>query len=177
MDDVGEAERDQHDRHDAEPPLRRGRQRLRRRIAGPGDGGRCPSHPPPVAHEPKRVAVLSIQPALRDQEDDAVRRAYRNGRIKHPKTDASIRAVPLRATALEALDALPRRTGTALLFPAPRGGHINVRNFRNRDWKPAQRELGIDPSVGSTISDTALPRSHSEQASPPSTSRATWEPG
>jgi integrase len=36
-----------------------------------------------------------------------VRRAYRNGRLECPKTDASIRGVPLQAIALEALDCLP----------------------------------------------------------------------
>ena len=74
-----------------------------------------------------------------------VRRAYPNGRIKHPKTAASYRAVPLQAIAWDALDALPRRTGSALLFPAPRGGYLDLHNFRYRDWKPAQRALGIDP--------------------------------
>ncbi|MHB1571324.1 MAG: tyrosine-type recombinase/integrase [Solirubrobacteraceae bacterium] len=86
---------------------------------------------------------------LRDIDHEArvayVRRAFRNGRIKCPKTDGSIRAVPLQAIALEALDALPRRNGSALVFPAPRGGYIDLHNFRYRDWKPAQRELEIDP--------------------------------
>lgn len=48
-------------------------------------------------------------------------RAYRNGRIKCPKTGACIRAVPLQAIAREAVDALLRRNGSALMFPAPRG--------------------------------------------------------
>jgi integrase len=74
-----------------------------------------------------------------------VRRAYRNGRIKHPKTAASYRAVPLQTIALDALDSLPRRTGSALVFPAPRGGYLDLHNFRYRDWKPAQRDLAIDP--------------------------------
>jgi integrase len=77
-----------------------------------------------------------------------VRRAYRNGRIKCPKTDASFRAVPLQAIALEALDALPARNVSALVFPAPRGGYPDPHNFRYRDWKPAQRALGIDPVRG-----------------------------
>ncbi|MGZ6636303.1 MAG: tyrosine-type recombinase/integrase [Solirubrobacteraceae bacterium] len=74
-----------------------------------------------------------------------VRRAYRNGRLKCPKTDGSMRAVPLQAIALEAIDRLPATTGSALLFPAPRGGYLDLHNFRHRDWKPAQRALGIDP--------------------------------
>jgi integrase len=74
-----------------------------------------------------------------------VRRAYRNGRLKCPKTDASLRAVPLQVIALEALDCLPPSHGSPLVFPAPGGGYLDLHNFRHRDWKPAQRELGIDP--------------------------------
>jgi hypothetical protein len=74
-----------------------------------------------------------------------VRRAYRNGRLKCPKTDGSVLAVPLQAIALEALDALPRRSGSAPVFPAPRGGYLDLHNFRYSDWEPAQREVGIDP--------------------------------
>jgi integrase len=74
-----------------------------------------------------------------------VRRALRNGRIKNPKTNGSVRAVPLQATALAALAALPTTPHSPLLFPAPRGGYLDLHNFRYRDWKPAQRAIGIDP--------------------------------
>jgi integrase len=74
-----------------------------------------------------------------------VRRAYRNGRLKCTKTEASVRAVPLQATALAALDQLSADKESALLFPSPRGGHLDLHNFRNRDWKPAQRAAGITP--------------------------------
>ena len=47
-----------------------------------------------------------------------VRRAYRNGRLKCTKTEASVRAVPLQAIALGALEQLPARSGSALLFPS-----------------------------------------------------------
>jgi integrase len=73
-----------------------------------------------------------------------VRRAYRNGRLKCTKTEASVRAVPLQAVALEALEQLPGH-GSALLFPSLRGGHLDLHNFRNRDWKPAQHATGIAP--------------------------------
>lgn len=87
---------------------------------------------------------------LRDIDHHArvvyVRRAVRNGRLKLPKTNASFRAVPLQTIALEALESLPRRTGSPLVFPAPGGGHLDdLHNFRYRDWKPAQRALGIEP--------------------------------
>jgi integrase len=75
-----------------------------------------------------------------------VRRTLRNGRIKTPKTKASLRAVPVQAVALRALEELRRPDPECpLLFPAVRGGHIDLHNFRNRIWKPAQRAAGITP--------------------------------
>jgi integrase len=55
-----------------------------------------------------------------------------------------MRAVPLQTIALEALDYLPR-SAKPLLFPAPRGGYIDLRNCRRRHWNPAQIAAGIDP--------------------------------
>lgn len=74
-----------------------------------------------------------------------VRRAFRNGRLKCTKTESSIRAVPLQAIALAALERLPAPSKTGILFPAPRGGYLDLHNFRNRDWKPAQVAAGIEP--------------------------------
>jgi integrase len=71
------------------------------------------------------------------------RRVFPNGRLKCTKTEASVRAVPLQTRALDALDEL---TGDGpLLFPSPSGTFLDLHNFRVRDWKPAQREVGIDP--------------------------------
>jgi len=74
-----------------------------------------------------------------------VRRAWRNGRLKCPKTDASIRAVPLQAIALAALDQLPAAPRSALVFPTASGGYFDLHNFRTRHWKPAQIAVGITP--------------------------------
>jgi integrase len=74
-----------------------------------------------------------------------VRRAYAKGRVKHPKTRLSRRAVPLQAIALEALDQLRPRGESPLLFPNAGGGHLDFRNFNRRQWKPVQRALGIEP--------------------------------
>jgi integrase len=52
--------------------------------------------------------------------------------------------VPLQAVAREALDRL-RASGGPLLFSAPRGGYIDLHNFRAREWRPAQRAAGIEP--------------------------------
>jgi len=85
----------------------------------------------------------------RDIDRDArvayVRRAFTNGRLKCTKTEASVRAVPLQTRALDALDRLPANRRTPLLFPSPSGAYLDLHNFRLRDWKPAQREVGIDP--------------------------------
>jgi integrase len=73
-----------------------------------------------------------------------VRRQFVRGHIKHTKTRRSVRAVPLQAVALNALDQLPDSDGP-LLFPAARGGYIDLHNFRARQWRPAQNAAGIDP--------------------------------
>jgi len=85
----------------------------------------------------------------RDIDRDArvvyVRRAHRNGRIKYPKTEASIRAVPLQTIALVALKRLPANGRSPLVFPSPTGSYFDLHNFRNRYWKPAQLKAGITP--------------------------------
>jgi hypothetical protein len=63
-----------------------------------------------------------------------------------PKTKASLRAVPLQAVALAALDELRRPDPECpLLFPSANGGYFDLHNFRNRNWKPAQKAAGITP--------------------------------
>ncbi|MBA3330214.1 MAG: hypothetical protein H0T39_04955 [Actinobacteria bacterium] len=34
---------------------------------------------------------------------------------------------------------------TPLLFPAARGGYIDLERFRSREWHPALRAAGVDP--------------------------------
>jgi integrase len=75
-----------------------------------------------------------------------VRRTFRNGRLKTPKTKASVRAVPLQAIALGALDELRRPDPAGpLLFPSAKGGYFDLHNFRNRNWRRAQKAAGITP--------------------------------
>jgi integrase len=74
-----------------------------------------------------------------------IRRAYANGRVKQTKTRLSRRAVPLQATALEALDQFRPWRDSPLLFPNSRGGYLDFRNFNRRHWKPVQKTLGIEP--------------------------------
>jgi integrase len=74
-----------------------------------------------------------------------VRRRFTGGLMKEGgKTPGSVRAVPLRRRVLDAIDAMPRRIDTEILFPAPRGGYIDGERFRYREWTPALRAAGID---------------------------------
>jgi integrase len=54
-------------------------------------------------------------------------------------------AVPLQAIALDAIARQPAGRQSVLVFPAERGGYLDLHNFRNREWKPAQRAAGIEP--------------------------------
>ncbi len=103
-----------------------------------------------------------------------VRRTLRNGRVKPPKTTASVRAVPLQTIALAALDQLRPDPECPLLFPSLRGGYLDLHNFRSRSWKPAQNAAGIVPlrrvyDLRHTFATFALRAGISTSISP-----ATW---
>lgn len=73
-----------------------------------------------------------------------VRRTLSDGEVVElAKTDRSRRQVGLNRRALAALDEIPPRIDTPLLFPAVRGGVLNLDNFRRRVWAPAIEASGV----------------------------------
>jgi integrase len=74
-----------------------------------------------------------------------VRRSFTRRELKLPKTEASLRAVPLQARAFDALERLPESENSPLLFPGERGGYLDIHNFRPHQWRPAQLAAGINP--------------------------------
>lgn len=89
---------------------------------------------------------IALERADVDRENRVVhvRRRFSGGELKQGgKTAGSVRTVPLRQLVLAALDAMPPRIDTRLLFPAPRGGYIDLERFRHREWVPALRAAGL----------------------------------
>ncbi len=75
-----------------------------------------------------------------------VQRRFADGVMTpYPKTVRSRRRVPLTDRANAAIKSVPPRLDTALLFPSPRGLHIDLDNFRTRDFYPACEAAGIEP--------------------------------
>jgi integrase len=73
-----------------------------------------------------------------------VRRSVSGGEVVElGKPERSRRQVPLSCRALAALDAFAARLDTPLLFPALRGGVLNLDNFRRREWAPAVESSGV----------------------------------
>ncbi len=106
----------------------------------------------------RAVPILAVGTGLRPEEWIAlhrvdvdrearllrVRRRFSGGELKEGgKTPGSVRTVPLRQVVLDALDAMPTRIDTPILFPSPTGRYIDLEKWRHREWAPALRAAGI----------------------------------
>jgi integrase len=97
-----------------------------------------------VGLRPEEWAALERRDLDRQAAIVNVRRTVSEGEIVElGKTSRSRRQVPLSRRALVALDLLPPRLDTPLLFPAPAGGLLSLDNFRRREWGPAVEAAGI----------------------------------
>jgi len=95
---------------------------------------------------PAEWIALEKRDVDRKERVVCVRRSFTRGELKIPKTEASMRAVPLQARALDALDRIKDGNGSPLLFPGERGGHLDIHHFRPYQWRPAQKAAGITPT-------------------------------
>jgi integrase len=120
----------------------------------------------PYASLPMFGAATGLRPeewsALERRHIDRTRRVIRVEQknvdatiVPGGKTKNSIREVPLTRRAQVALDLLPARIDTPLLYPAPEGGPLNLDNFRRRQWAPAVEAAGIStPATPYDLRDT-----------------------
>ena len=93
---------------------------------------------------PEELFGLHRSDVDRDSRTLSVERRYTTGMLKPGgKTPRSVRVVPLTQRALAAIDAMPPRIDTPILFPAARGGYIDIEKWRHREWAPALRAAGI----------------------------------
>jgi integrase len=90
----------------------------------------------------------------RDNRLVHVRRRFSGGQLKPGTKTVPERAVPLRQRVLDALDATAPRIDTKLLFPAARGGYIDLERWRSREWVPALRAAGLEPRGPNTLRHT-----------------------
>jgi integrase len=63
--------------------------------------------------------------------------------VKPASKTGAERFVPFGEKVLAALDSMTPRIDTPILFPAPRGGYIDLEKFRHREWAPALVAAGI----------------------------------
>jgi integrase len=93
---------------------------------------------------PEEAFALERRNVDREAKLVSIERVFTQGRLKEcAKSGRQRRRVPLRQRVLDALDAMPPRIDSPLLFPAARDGHIDAEKWRHREWAPALRAAGI----------------------------------
>jgi integrase len=93
---------------------------------------------------PEEWAALERRDVDRRAGHLSVLRTVSDGElVELGKTSRSRRQVPLSRRALAALELIPPRLDTPLLFPAPEGGPVNGSNWHRREWQPAVEASGV----------------------------------
>ncbi len=111
--------------------------------SAPATGRSSCSRPKPACEQTSGTA-LERRDVDRASRAVTVQRRYADGTFTpYPKTERSRRRVPLTARALDAIDRLPPRVDTTLLFPAVMGGPIGLDSRRTREWYPALEAAGL----------------------------------
>ena len=109
-----------------------------------------PRHGPIVAFaaatglRPQEWLPLERRDVDRERRVLRVERVVSDGQLRRGgKTSGSVREVPLSRRALAALDSLPPRIDTPLLFPRENGDLLNLTTFRRHAWSPAITASGV----------------------------------
>jgi integrase len=76
------------------------------------------------------------------------RRLTKDKKIKDETKNRKHRTVPLPAVVVAELRRHPRRLDTRLVFPAPRGGYIDLHNWREDFWHPGMVSAGFVTDEG-----------------------------
>jgi integrase len=134
---------------------------------------------------PMLVAATGLRPgewqALERRDVDraagvlTVRATVSSGEVVElAKTTRSRRQVPLSPRALEAIDALPPRLDTPLIFPSKRGKLINLDHFRGRECDRRSRRPAFAPRPASTTCARRSRRTRSRPGCRCSSWRGSW---
>lgn len=83
-----------------------------------------------------------------------VERAFSRGQLTEGKTQRSRRRVPLSSAALAALDEMPTRIDTPLMFPSATGRRLTFGNWHRREWLPAIDASGVGHGTPYTLRHT-----------------------
>ena len=119
--------------------------------------------------------ALERRDVRRDDGVVLVERSHSRGHLTaYGKTTRSRRRVPLSAVAIAALDDLPPRIDTPLLFPSPTGRHLNLGNFGTDANGSRHSRQAASDTARSTRCDTPSRPMPSPPGSASSSSVATW---
>ncbi len=97
---------------------------------------------------PSEWIALERKHVDRDARVVKVRQSFVRGRVsEYGKTARSRRDVPLTERAVAALDSLPRRLDTPRIFASATAAHLDLGNWRRREWRPALIAAGLDEKL------------------------------